>query len=104
MDTDIAVYWRQAANQPARVDLVPYKAEAGKRGTFALTLTPGMDLQPITEGRDWVFVLDRSGSMKAKIATLAEGITRAYRTAWQDYSNYNKDAAKPVDSCSRRKR
>ena len=77
LDTDIAVYWRQAANQPARVDLVPYKAEADKRGTFALTLTPGMDLQPITEGRDWVFVLDRSGSMKAKIATLAEGITRA---------------------------
>jgi Ca-activated chloride channel family protein len=77
LDTDVAVYWRQAANQPARVDAVAYKTDAAARGTFALTLTPGMDLQPITEGRDWVFVLDQSGSMRSKIATLAEGVTRA---------------------------
>ena len=77
LDTDVAVYWRQAANQPARVDAVSYKKDAMARGTFALTLTPGMDLQPITEGRDWVFVLDQSGSMRSKIATLAEGVTRA---------------------------
>ncbi len=77
LDTDVAVYWRQAANQPARVDAVTYKKDAAARGTFALTLTPGMDLQPITEGRDWVFVLDQSGSMRSKIATLAEGVTRA---------------------------
>ncbi len=77
LDTDVAVYWRQAANQPARVDAVSYKKDAAARGTFALTLTPGMDLKPITEGRDWVFVLDQSGSMRSKIATLAEGVTRA---------------------------
>ena len=77
LDTDIAVYWRQTPNQPGRVDLVPHKQTASGRGSFALTLTPGMDLQPITEGRDWVFVLDKSGSMKSKIATLAEGVTRA---------------------------
>ncbi len=77
LDTDINVYWRQAPGQPARVDLVPHKVDAAERGTFALTLTPGMELQPITEGRDWVFVLDRSGSMKSKVATLAEGVTRA---------------------------
>jgi Ca-activated chloride channel family protein len=77
LDTDIAVYWRQSSGQPARVDLVPYKIDPSGRGTFALTLTPGMDLQPITEGRDWVFVLDQSGSMGSKIATLAEGVTRA---------------------------
>ena len=77
LDTDIAIYWRQMPSQPARVDLVSYKADPAGRGTFALTLTPGMDLQPITEGRDWVFVLDQSGSMRSKIATLAEGVTRA---------------------------
>lgn len=77
LDQDIVVYWRQAQDQPARVDLVPYKADPSGRGTFMLTLTPGMDLQPITEGRDWVFVLDRSGSMGGKIATLGEGVAKA---------------------------
>lgn len=42
-----------------------------------LTVTPGMDLKPITEGRDWVFVLDISGSMQGKYQTLAEGVSRA---------------------------
>ena len=77
LDTDVAIYWRQMASQPARVNAVTYKKDPAARGTFALTLTPGMDLQPITEGRDWVFVLDQSGSMRSKIATLAEGVTRA---------------------------
>lgn len=77
LDQDILVYWRQAANQPARVDVVPYKTDPSGRGTFMLTLTPGMDLQPITEGRDWIFVLDQSGSMGGKIATLSEGIAKA---------------------------
>ncbi|MEM9631517.1 MAG: VIT and VWA domain-containing protein [Pseudomonadota bacterium] len=77
LDQDIVVYWRQAQNQPARVDMVPYKADQSGRGTFMLTLTPGMDLQPITEGRDWIFVLDRSGSMGGKIATLNEGVAKA---------------------------
>ncbi|WP_298982635.1 VIT and VWA domain-containing protein [uncultured Roseibium sp.] len=77
LDQDIVVYWRQAQNQPARVDLVPYKADPSGRGTFMLTLTPGMDLKPITEGRDWIFVLDQSGSMGGKIATLSEGVAKA---------------------------
>lgn len=77
LDQDIVVYWRQAQNQPARVDLVPYKTDPFGRGTFMLTLTPGMDLKPITEGRDWIFVLDQSGSMGGKIATLSEGVAKA---------------------------
>lgn len=77
LDTDIVVYWREAASEPARVDMVAYKPDASGRGTFMLTLTPGMDLKPITEGRDWVFVLDRSGSMGGKIGTLSEGVSRA---------------------------
>ena len=59
------------------MDLVTYKPDAGKRGSFLLTVTPGEDLKPITEGSDWIFVLDISGSMQGKYATLAEGVHRA---------------------------
>ncbi len=77
LDTDIVVYWHQRPDEPARVDMVAYKPDATGRGTFMLTLTPGMDLQPINQGRDWVFVLDQSGSMGGKIASLSEGVAGA---------------------------
>jgi Ca-activated chloride channel family protein len=77
LDQDIVVYYRHADNLPGSVDLVTYKPEQGKTGTFMLTVTPAMDLKPITEGRDWLFVLDISGSMKGKYQTLADGVTRA---------------------------
>ena len=77
LNTDIVVYYRHAENLPGAVDLVTYKDKGADRGTFMLTVTPGMDLQPITEGRDWVFILDVSGSMQDKYATLAEGVSRA---------------------------
>ncbi len=77
LNTDIVVYYRHAENLPGAVDLVAYKKSSAERGTFMLTVTPGMDLQPITEGRDWVFILDVSGSMQGKYATLAEGVGRS---------------------------
>ncbi|MGI9302682.1 MAG: VIT and vWA domain-containing protein [Gammaproteobacteria bacterium] len=77
LDSDVAVYWRHQAGLPGSVDLIAYKPEAGKRGTFMMTVTPGDDLKPITEGRDWIFVLDMSGSMQGKYATLADGVERA---------------------------
>jgi Ca-activated chloride channel family protein len=77
LDRDLVVSWRHQAALPGSVDLVTYRPEAGKRGTFMLTLTPGDDLQPIQEGSDWIFVLDVSGSMKGKYATLADGVQRA---------------------------
>ena len=77
LDTDIVVYWRHTPNLPGSVDLVTFKPKADGRGTFMLTLTPGDDLPPITTGRDWTFVLDTSGSMQGKFATLAEGVERA---------------------------
>lgn len=77
LDKDLVVYWRHKEGLPGSVDLVTYKPEAGKRGTFMMVLTPGDDLKPITEGRDYVFVLDVSGSMQGKYATLAEGVDRA---------------------------
>ena len=69
---DIVVYWRLAPNLPGSIELVAHKEPNQRRGTFMLTVNPGIDLQPITEGRDWVFVLDRSGSMQGKYQTLMD--------------------------------
>ncbi|MBX2884018.1 MAG: VIT and VWA domain-containing protein [Granulosicoccus sp.] len=77
LNKDIVVYWRLAPDLPGSVDLVTHKAVGAKKGTFMLTMTPGDDLAPITEGRDWVFVLDTSGSMGGKFHTLVEGVQRA---------------------------
>lgn len=76
LDTDIVVYWRQAENLPGSVDLVAHRPDPAKPGTFMMVLTPGDDLKPIVEGKDWVFVLDKSGSMKRKFHTLTEGVAR----------------------------
>lgn len=79
LDKDIVVYWRLNENLPAAVDLVTYKKADSATGTFMLTLTPGIDLAPITEGRDWVFVLDTSGSMRGKFGILLEGVERSLK-------------------------
>lgn len=74
LDQDIVVYWRHQANLPGRVELITHK-EAGKdRGTFMMTVTPGDDLAAITEGRDWVFILDYSGSMAGKYQSMVQGV------------------------------
>lgn len=77
LDKDIVVYWRHAPNLPGSVDLVTYKPDASGRGTFMLTFTPGDDLPIIEDGRDWVFILDVSGSMQGKFATLSNGVQKA---------------------------
>jgi len=77
LDKDIVVYWRHAPDLPGSVDLVTYKPDASGRGTFMLTFTPGDDLPIIENGRDWVFILDVSGSMQGKFATLANGVQQA---------------------------
>ncbi|MEM7223982.1 MAG: VIT and VWA domain-containing protein [Pseudomonadota bacterium] len=74
LDQDIVVYWRLAEGLPASVELVAHKPVGAQRGTFMLVVTPGDDLAPITEGRDWTFVLDKSGSMSGKWHSLAEGV------------------------------
>ncbi len=74
LNQDIAVYWRLQDGLPGSVDMQVYR-EAGKaKGTFMMTLTPGDDLAPIYNGGDWIFVLDISGSMQGKYATLVEGV------------------------------
>jgi Ca-activated chloride channel family protein len=41
-------------------------------------VTPGIDLQPLTRGADYIYVLDKSGSMNGgKIRTLAKGVEKA---------------------------
>ena len=77
LDRDLVIYWRHQAGLPGGVDLVAHKPAGSNRGTFMMVVTPGDDLQPILEGRDWVFVLDVSGSMKGKYATLVDGVQRA---------------------------
>ena len=76
LDQDIVVYYRLAADQPARVDLLPYRSGDGP-GTFMLVVTPGADLKPTVEGVDWTVVLDVSGSMADKIATAADAVSRS---------------------------
>jgi len=79
LDKDLVVYWRHKAGLPGSVDLVAHKPQGKDRGTFMLVVTPGDDLQPIKKGKDWVFVLDISGSMQGKYATLADGVQRALK-------------------------
>ncbi|NQU11578.1 VWA domain-containing protein [bacterium] len=77
LSQDIVFYYRLDDTVPARVELVPYRADPREPGTFLVVVTPAASLQRIAEGTDWLFVLDRSGSMSgAKIATLADGVTR----------------------------
>jgi len=79
LDKDIVVYWRLQEGLDGSADLVTYQQEGTDKGTFMLTLTPGDDLQPITEGSDWVFVLDISGSMNGKFSTLVDGVGKALK-------------------------
>ena len=74
INKDIVVYWRHEQGLPGSIDMVAYKPEGSDRGTFMMTVTPGDDLATINSGRDWVFVLDFSGSMQGKYQSLVEGV------------------------------
>lgn len=84
LDQDIVVYYRLAGDLPGRLEVVPFRDPADGTGTFMAVLTPGMDLSPITEGTDWCFVLDVSGSMQSKLGTLAGGMERVFRSLSPD--------------------
>ena len=77
LSRDIVFYYRLDDSIPARVEIIPYKASAQEEGTFMAVVTPAASLQPISEGSDWIFVLDVSGSMSGgKINTLTRGVER----------------------------
>ncbi len=74
LDKDIVLYYRLADNLPGRIELLPYRPDKNKPGTFMLIATPGIDLKALSSGADYVFILDSSGSMAGKIQTLARGV------------------------------
>jgi len=80
LDRDFVFYYRLQEDLPGRVELIPYRPDPSRPGTFMLVATPGLDLQPITGGSDTVFVLDVSGSMAGKLQTLANGVSQALGT------------------------
>lgn len=77
LSKDLVFYYRLQDNLPGRIELIPYRADATGPGTFMMVVTPGLDLQPLQQGADYIFILDTSGSMSAKISTLANGVSRA---------------------------
>jgi len=76
LDKDIVVYWRHQQGLPGSIDMITHKPAGSDRGTFMMTVTPGDDLANIQSGRDWVFVLDFSGSMQGKYHSLVEGVRK----------------------------
>ncbi len=83
LDQDIVVYWRLKENLPGTLDMVSFREPGKSQGSFMLTLTPGDDLPVMTEGGDWIFVLDVSGSMSGKYVSLAEGVRQAIQKMHQ---------------------
>jgi len=77
LDRDFVLYYRLADDLPGRLEVVPFRADPQKPGTFMLVLTPGIDLQPLARGADYAFVLDVSGSMEGKLATLSQAVVTA---------------------------
>lgn len=76
LNRDLVVYYRLAQDLPGRVELIPFRDDKAAPGTFQLVVTPGIDLQPLQNGADYVYVLDVSGSMDSKLHTLVDGISR----------------------------
>lgn len=74
LDKDIVVYWRHQPDISGSVDLLSYREQGKQQGTFMLTLSPGDDLALNAGQRDWIFVLDKSGSMQGKYESLVEGV------------------------------
>lgn len=64
LNKDIVFYYRLADDVPARVELVPYRPNGKSKGTFMVIVTPAADLKTHDDGCDWVFIVDKSGSMR----------------------------------------
>jgi Ca-activated chloride channel homolog len=76
LNRDFVFYYRLQDDLPGRVEVIPYRVGKDKPGTFMMVVTPGMDLAPLENGADYVFVLDVSGSMRSKIATLSDAVVK----------------------------
>ena len=74
---DFIFYYRLQDDLPGRIEVIPFRDNQNEDGTFMMVITPGVDLKPLTNGADYCFVLDISGSMQAKMATLKRGVMQA---------------------------
>ncbi len=74
---DFVFYYRLKTGLPGSVEVIPYKAAKDKEGTFMMVVTPGEDLKPLTNGSDYLFILDKSGSMQGKVQTLNAAVNKA---------------------------
>jgi len=77
LTSDVVVYYKLQPDLPGSVQLVPYRPKGGSPGTFMMLVTPGLDLPAIEHGSDYVYVLDFSGSMESKLATLKQAVIDA---------------------------
>ena len=76
LETDFVFYYKLQDGLPGRLEMMTYRRTAENPGSFLLLLTPGEDLEKLSEGADYVFVLDVSGSMQGKLHTLTSGVKR----------------------------
>jgi Ca-activated chloride channel family protein len=76
LNRDFVFYYKLEDDLPGRAEVVAYRADPNKPGTFMMVLTPGIDLQPLNRGADYSFVLDISGSMDGKLHSLARGVNQ----------------------------
>ena len=76
LNRDLVVYYRLVEDLPGRVEVIPFRDDESGHGTFMMVVTPGLDLKPLTNGADYVYVLDTSGSMSSKLHTLADGVSK----------------------------
>jgi Ca-activated chloride channel family protein len=77
LNRDFIFYYRLQDDLPGRIEVIPFRDDPAQAGTFMMVITPGIDLKPLTNGADYCFVLDVSGSMKSKIHTLKKGVMKA---------------------------
>ncbi len=77
LDQDFVFYYMLEPDLPGRLEMLAYRENEDKPGTFMMVMTPGVDLAPLVQGSDFVFVLDVSGSMSGKLHTLVAGVKKA---------------------------
>jgi len=78
LDRDFVLFYRLRKDLPARVELMTHRAAGATEGTFMAVVTPGEELAFVKTGRDWIFVLDLSGSMKGeKLRMMTRSVSEA---------------------------
>ncbi|MGB5750465.1 MAG: VIT and VWA domain-containing protein [Desulfobacterales bacterium] len=77
LNRDFVFYYRLREGLPGRIEVIPFRDNQSEPGSFMMVITPGIDLKPLTNGVDYCFVLDVSGSMQSKMGTFKKGVMKA---------------------------